>query len=109
MYFILLILTDGEVHDMVDTINELVYFTQHNLPISIIFVGIGDSDFANMVRLDGDDVVIAEGSRDIVQFVKFNEVVAQSEQSNQIKDNLAAMILEEVPTHMVEWYSRNQA
>lgn len=66
MYHILLILTDGEIHDMTETINEIADVAQRNLPLSIIIVGIGDEDFANMVRLDGDDVAIRTGCKDIV-------------------------------------------
>lgn len=72
----------------------------------MIIVGLGNDDFANMVRLDGDDVVVAEGARDVVQFVKFNEVVKQSE-PNTIKDNLAAVVLEEVPGQLVECFSKD--
>ena len=52
-YFILLILTDGEIHDMIDSIIRI--FECVFLPISIIIVGIGDADFTNMKILDGDD------------------------------------------------------
>jgi hypothetical protein len=31
-----------------------------------------------MVRLDGDDLALKEGIRDIVQFVKFKEVIEKS-------------------------------
>lgn len=46
-----------------------------NLPLSIIIVGIGNADFTNMERLDGDNGLYDEkgrkASRDIVQFVPF--------------------------------------
>ena len=41
-------------------------------------VGVGDEDFANMVRLDGDDVAIKAGCRDLVQFIKFKEIIKRS-------------------------------
>ena len=47
------------------------------LPTSIIIVGIDNSDFANMVELDGDGGLFGSGGqkcpRDIVQFVPFNK------------------------------------
>ena len=52
-YTILLILTDGEIHDMKSTIDTLL--DMYALPISIIIVGIGDADFSKMVVLDGDE------------------------------------------------------
>lgn len=81
MYFVLLILTDGEINDMQETITEIANISEMNLPISIIIIGVGDEDFANMVRLDGDDVAIKSGCRDMVQFVKFKEVYKRSEPS----------------------------
>jgi len=66
MYYIALIVTDGEIHDMKSTIDEIAYISQKNLPISIILVGVGNEDFGNMVRLDGDDLALKEGIRDIV-------------------------------------------
>jgi vacuolar-type H+-ATPase subunit F/Vma7 len=48
-YFILLILTDGIINDMKDTIQEIVGGS--SLPISIVIVGIGNHDFKNMIVL----------------------------------------------------------
>ena len=53
MYHILLFLTDGNIHDLRETVDAMVkcsYF-----PISIIIVGIGDGDFSTMEFLDGDE------------------------------------------------------
>lgn len=77
MYHILLILTDGEIHDMRETKDLIVECSDY--PLSIIIIGIGSgTDFANMIELDGDDVVLTNSKgerarRDIVQFVKFND------------------------------------
>jgi hypothetical protein len=104
MYWILLILTDGEIHDMKETIEEIAEISEQNLPMSIIIIGVGDEDFANMVRLDGDDVAIKAGCKDIVQFVKFQEVIRRSEAS-QALENLAATVLEEVPQQLVSTFT----
>lgn len=53
-YYILLILTDGEIHDMQASIDAIV--AASHLPLSIIIVGIGNSDFGNMNKLDNDDM-----------------------------------------------------
>ena len=63
--------------------------------MSIIIVGLGDSDFKNMEVLDGDDLELVDSKgrkakRDIVQFVKYNDF-AMSE------DSLAEQVLQEVP------------
>lgn len=54
-YTILLILTDGVIHDMAATKNEIVKAS--GLPLSIIIVGIGNEDFSMMDELDSDDQV----------------------------------------------------
>jgi hypothetical protein len=51
-----LILTDGEIHDMEATKSSIV--NASHLPLSIIIVGIGNSDFTNMEILDGDNGLI---------------------------------------------------
>lgn len=76
IYQILLILTDGEIHDMDATIDLIVANT--DVPISIIIVGVGSADFGNMVRLDGDNGLFdskgQKAMRDIVQFVPFRNI-----------------------------------
>lgn len=66
------------------------------MPVSIIIIGVGSENFANMVKLDGDDVELAEGCRDLVQFVKYEDVMARST-PEEANENLAALVLEEVP------------
>jgi hypothetical protein len=48
-----LIITDGIINDMNDTIDQIVRGS--SLPLSIIIVGVGDADFTSMDRLDADD------------------------------------------------------
>jgi len=103
MYHVLMIMTDGDIHDIEETIKEISIMSKKNLPISIVIVGVGNEDFSNMVRLDGDDVAIASGIKDIVQFVKYQDVKRRSEPQN-VQGNLAAMVLEEIPTHMVNCF-----
>ena len=69
-------LTDGDIHDLRETIDVIVECS--NYPLSIIIVGIGDGDFNAMENLDSDDKMLIDGNnveaqRDIVQFVEFNE------------------------------------
>ena len=45
-YLILMIITDGVIHDMDDTIRLIVKGA--DLPLSIIIVGVGNEDFSNM-------------------------------------------------------------
>ena len=55
-YTVLLILTDGCIHDMGPTKDWIVEGSY--LPLSIVIVGVGDADFSNMEVLDSDDKVI---------------------------------------------------
>lgn len=75
-YQTLLIITDGEIHDMDKTIDLLVQAA--NLPLSVIIVGVGNADFGNMNKLDGDSGLInskgQRAQRDIVQFVPMRDL-----------------------------------
>ena len=57
-YQILLILTDGIIHDMPRTKQLIVQLSC--LPCSIIIVGIGKTDFSAMEELDGDDGILRD-------------------------------------------------
>ncbi|KAK7337838.1 hypothetical protein VNO77_18425 [Canavalia gladiata] len=93
-YYVLLIITDGVVTDLQETINALVKAS--DLPLSILIVGIGSADFTSMEVLDADNGRRLESStgriatRDIVQFVPMREV-----QSGQI--SVVQALLEELP------------
>ena len=74
-YQILLLLTDGAIHDMPQTIDLVCKLAE--LPCSTIIVGVGRADFSSMEALDGDGGRLRNSrgqaaARDIVQFVEFN-------------------------------------
>ena len=52
-FYILLMLTDGVISDMKDTIDQLVIGS--SLPLSVIIIGIGNANFNQMNILDADD------------------------------------------------------
>jgi hypothetical protein len=56
MYHILLIITDGAIHDMQQTKDLVVECSLY--PLSIIIIGVGGADFSNMIELDGDEVAV---------------------------------------------------
>mmetsp|Transcript_5817 Transcript_5817/g.8144 ORF Transcript_5817/g.8144 Transcript_5817/m.8144 type:complete len:557 (-) Transcript_5817:49-1719(-) len=96
-YLILLIITDGEITDMDATVSEIVKCS--TMPMSIIIVGVGGANFANMNILDADtEPLKANGktaARDIVQFVPFRDY------ANVHYSKLAADTLAEVPGQLV--------
>jgi len=77
-YYVLLIITDGEITDMDQTIDAII--DASGMPLSIIIVGVGQADFASMHRLDSDDHLLTspmtgkKAQRDIVQFVAFRDL-----------------------------------
>ena len=58
LYNVLLILTDGEIHDMKETKRKIVEASK--LPCSIIIVGIGYHKFKKMIKLDSDYKVLTD-------------------------------------------------
>ena len=100
-YHILLILTTGLIDDMQETIDTLVDASM--LPLSVIIVGIGNGNFANMERLDGDKYPLTSSKgkkriRDIVQFVPFSKY-------QNDKEKLTMEVLAEIPRQIVEFYT----
>ncbi|OHT09885.1 Copine family protein [Tritrichomonas foetus] len=103
-YTILLIITDGIINDMQDTIDAIV--DAGRIPLSIIIVGVGNADFSAMDILDADDDPLVSRSgvkecRDLVQFVPFNKF------ANTHYSILASEVLEEIPRQLVEWAEMN--
>uniref|UniRef100_A0A670K7S5 Copine family member 9 n=1 Tax=Podarcis muralis TaxID=64176 RepID=A0A670K7S5_PODMU len=72
-YYVLLIITDGVISDMLQTKEAIV--SASSLPMSIIIVGVGPADFLAMEELDGDEVRVSSrgryAERDIVQVTLF--------------------------------------
>ena len=102
-YHILMILTDGVIDDLQDTIDALVEASFE--PLSVIIIGIGDADFKKMEILDGDEVPLVSSigkkrQRDLVQFVPFNKF-----QNDEKK--LSNQVLEEIPRQIVDYYTIN--
>ena len=102
-YQVLMILTDGMIDDLQDTIDALVEGSFY--PLSIIIIGIGNADFSKMEQLDGDEIPLIsrkgiKRQRDLVQFVPFNKY-----EGDEIK--LREEVLEEIPRQVIEYYTLN--
>ena len=54
-------MTDGEIHDMDETLENIVDAAE--LPLSIIIVGVGNEDFIKMKVLDGDNGIQDKSGR----------------------------------------------
>jgi len=101
-YYILLLITDGVINDIDQTLRTLVDLA--SMPVSIVIVGVGNADFSAMNVLDGDEQRISDGvryaERDCVQFVPFNKF------KNLPYSMLANETLAELPQQVVEFYSK---
>ena len=99
-YFILLILTDGEIHDMSETIDWIVRGSDS--PLSLVIVGIGNENFSNMGVLDADDDPLIDSTgrkmlRDIVQFVPFKQL-------GNSPYALTKEVLAEIPREIINFF-----
>ena len=102
-YEILMILTDGIINDMKETLKLIVDCSL--LPLSIIIIGIGNSHFDDMKILDGDEIPLTDfddrvSKRDLVQFVEYEKF----KQKNN-KEELADEVLKEIPKQVEEYYA----
>ena len=102
-YHILLILTDGVIDDLQETIDILIEASR--LPLSVIIIGIGNADFKEMEILDGDKVPLTSSKgkkrmRDLVQFVPFSKF-----RNNE--ERLSMEVLAEIPRQIIEYYQFN--
>ncbi|CAK8544715.1 unnamed protein product [Lathyrus sativus] len=99
-YYVLLIITDGIVTDLQESINAVV--NASDLPLSILIVGVGGADFSGMEVLDADSGPRLRSStgrvaaRDIVQFVPMREV-----QRGEI--SVVQALLEELPDQFLSF------
>jgi len=99
LYYVLVIITAGQVEDLQTTIDLLVEIA--HLPISIVLVGVGNHDFSAMEKLDGDKKWLRNSKkkltkRDIVNFVDFEECAHDPEK-------LMKRILEEFPEQFMSF------
>lgn len=106
-YFVLLIITDGIISDMMQTKKAIIQASKS--PLSIIICGVGDAEFSAMNELDSDDQVMSvdgkSAERDIVQFVPMNQFLSSNVNSRQSKSMeahrlLAEEVLREIPDQL---------
>jgi hypothetical protein len=101
-YFVLLIITDGVIEDLQQSVDEIVELAQ--LPVSIVIVGVGSENFSQMVLLDADENPLYSSktgsrmSRDIVQFVPFQDF------KDRPYHELAVATLEEIPREVLRFF-----
>ena len=103
LYHILLVLTDGDLHDYQETVDLIV--AASSLPLSVLIVGIGYENFFQLKKLDGDkrQLVDSQGrkcERDVVQFLPFRKY-------RENLSELAREALMEIPTQLMTYMKMN--
>lgn len=91
LYFVIILVTDGDIDDLPETRSLIIEASK--LPISIIVVGVGDTDFSNMESLDSDKGSLKntenEPIRDLVQFVRYRQFITTPQLlSNKVIEEL---------------------
>ena len=102
-YEILMILTDGIINDMKETLELLVDCAE--LPLSVIIIGIGTAKFDDMHLLDGDENRLTDHKgrvtkRDLVQFVEYEKFKLKKG-----NEELSEEVLKEIPRQVEEYYA----
>mmetsp|Transcript_4187 Transcript_4187/g.5160 ORF Transcript_4187/g.5160 Transcript_4187/m.5160 type:complete len:227 (-) Transcript_4187:243-923(-) len=100
LYHVVIIITDGNCHDMEETKRLLVSLSK--MPFSAVVIGVGDGDFAEMEILDADGEVLTdpegnEAIRDIVQLVQYGDFADLGQRE------LALEVLGELPDQFVDY------
>ena len=103
-YVVLFVVSDCSIVDQVETTQLIIDASE--LPLSIIIVGMGDSDFHFMEVLDGDRKKLSfkgrEVARDMVQFVEFNEL------RNKSCEDIIATLLDELPRQFMDYMNAHK-
>ncbi|XP_060168890.1 protein BONZAI 1-like [Lycium barbarum] len=97
-YFVLLIITDGVITDLQETMYAIVHAT--DLPLSVLIVVVGGADYKEMEILDADKQRLEStrgrvAVRDIVKFVPYWDV--------QSGDSVRQSLLAELPSQFLEY------
>ncbi|KAL7986272.1 hypothetical protein Chor_011438, partial [Crotalus horridus] len=90
-YYVLLIITDGVISDMLQTKEAIV--SASSLPMSVIIVGVGPAEFGAMEELDGDEI----------RFVPFRDYVDHSGNHILSMARLAKDVLAEIPEQLLSY------
>ena len=96
----MIIVTDGNCHDMGETTRRFVRLSK--MPFSAIVIGVGDGEFDEMEILDADAEMLKdpEGNlaiRDIVQLVLYDDFAELGQRE------LASTVLDELPAQFMDY------
>ena len=102
-YNILLIISDGSVHDIEEIIDSIIESSK--LPLSIVIIGIGADVTEDMKKLNGENGKLRDSrgkylEKDIVQYVHFNDY-------NENIDKLTQEVFRYIPQQIKDFFKNN--
>ena len=100
IYHIMVIITDGNNHDIDEMIRQLIKSERY--PISVCIVGVGDENFSRMLQMDSrtkplEDKDGNKSERDMCQFVRYNDFKDRP-------DKLTEYMLTVIPSQVEAYY-----
>ena len=100
IYHILVIISDGNNHDLDEMIRQLIKSERY--PISVCIVGVGDENFTRMLQMDSrtkplEDKDGNKSERDMCQFVRYNDFKDRP-------DKLTEYMLTVIPSQVEAYY-----
>jgi len=104
IYHLLVIITDGTIHDLDDMKRQLI--KNETSPISVCIVGVGDENFSKMYQLDCktkplEDKNGNKSNRDLCQFVRYKDF-------RDRPDKLTETMLMIIPSQVEAYFRANQ-
>nr|XP_041576187.1 LOW QUALITY PROTEIN: copine-3-like [Taeniopygia guttata] len=105
-YFILVIITGGEITDLDQTRQAIVNASK--LPMSIIIVGVGEANFKVMEFLNGDSSVLKPVTGEPAAWDYMMSNLPYQQFRNAPQEALSQMVLAEVPKPLMSYYEWQQ-
>ena len=104
-YNVLLIISDGEVHDINDIIDSIIESSK--LPLSIVIIGVGSDVNEDMKKLNGENgkLVNSRGEcleKDIIQYVHFNDY-------NENIEKLTQEVFRYIPQQIKDYFQNKES
>ena len=97
IYHIMVIITDGNNHDIDEMIRQLIKSERY--PISVCIVGVGDENFSRMLQMDSRTKPLEDkdGNKSERQFVRYNDFKDRP-------DKLTEYMLTVIPSQVEAYY-----
>ncbi|KAE9555654.1 hypothetical protein FO519_001125 [Halicephalobus sp. NKZ332] len=108
-YYVLVIVTRGVFDDLKETIQAIIFASR--APISIVFVGINNSDLSELERLATAGTRLnfhgRRPERDCLQYVSIPKCREEESNSNELKSLIGERALIGIPWQMSTWMTKN--